>query len=94
MGTFVGIVLGWIVAMLAWLVFVIYASLRGTFLKHSAKLSNLVGVAAVVTFTTAIFGLLPTAIVFQFPMVLAPNFTVPLFMISHLFALVKMLDYP
>ena len=31
------------------------------------------------------------SIVFQFPMVLAPNFTVPLFMIAHLFALVKML---
>ena len=31
------------------------------------------------------------SIVFQFPMVLAPNFTVPLFMIAHLFALVKLL---
>ena len=30
------------------------------------------------------------SIVFQFPMVLAPNFTVPLFMIAHLFALVKL----
>jgi hypothetical protein len=28
-------------------------------------------------------------IVFQFPMVLAPNFTVPLFMLAHAFALVK-----
>ena len=32
-----------------------------------------------------------TSIVFQFPMVLAPNFTVPLFMIAHLFALVKLI---
>jgi hypothetical protein len=32
-----------------------------------------------------------TSIVFQFPMVLAPNMTVPLFMIAHLFALVKIL---
>ena len=31
------------------------------------------------------------SIVFEFPMVLAPNYTVPLFMIAHLFALVKML---
>ena len=31
------------------------------------------------------------SIVFQFPMVLAPNYTVPLFMIAHLFALVKLL---
>lgn len=30
-----------------------------------------------------------TSIVFQFPMVLAPNFTVPLFMLAHVFALVK-----
>ena len=32
-----------------------------------------------------------TSIVFQFPMVLAPTLTVPLFMIAHLFALVKLL---
>ena len=32
-----------------------------------------------------------TSIVFQFPMVLAPTFTVPLFMIAHLFALTKLL---
>ena len=31
------------------------------------------------------------SIVFQFPMVLAPNFTVPLFMHAHLIALVKLL---
>ena len=30
------------------------------------------------------------SIVFQFPMVLAPNFTVPLFMLAHSFALVKL----
>ncbi len=32
------------------------------------------------------------SIVFQYPMVLAPNLTVPLFMIAHLFALVKLLS--
>ena len=32
-----------------------------------------------------------TSIVFQFPMVLAPNLTVPLLMIAHLFALLKLL---
>ena len=187
--------------MLAWLAFASYAGTRGFFLKHSHRLSNLVGVAAVVTFGVAMFGLVPAAwegllsaarntsdlqlicihilrllaigtvikfihrelplhfvilgalpdflfaasavvfvvlgtngppdhslllawhligfsvfigpgvsmffsvpsplriyhnkpdasIVFQFPMVLAPNFTVPLFMIAHLFALVKLL---
>ncbi len=31
-----------------------------------------------------------TSLVFQFPMVLAPNFTVPLFALAHVFALVKL----
>ena len=31
-----------------------------------------------------------TSITFQFPMLLAPNFTVPLFMLAHSFALVKL----
>lgn len=31
-----------------------------------------------------------TSLVFQFPMLLAPNFTVPLFAVAHLFALVKL----
>ena len=31
------------------------------------------------------------SIVFMFPMLLAPNFTVPLFMLAHLFALVKLI---
>ena len=31
------------------------------------------------------------SLVFKFPMALAPNFTVPLFMIAHLFALTKLL---
>ncbi len=30
-----------------------------------------------------------TSLVFQFPMLLAPNFTVPLFMLAHLFAILK-----
>ncbi len=32
-----------------------------------------------------------SSIVFMFPMLLAPNFTVPLFMLAHLFALVKLI---
>ncbi len=201
--TFVGSVVAWIVVMLVWLAFVIFAGTRGFFLKHSERLSNLVGVAAVVTFGVAMFGLIPAAregllsaarntsdlqlisihilrllaigtvikfihrelplhfvilgstpdflfavsavvlaalgtngplshsflvawhfigfslftgagvsmffsvpsplriyhskpdasIVFQFPMVLAPTFTVPLFMIAHLFALAKLLAH-
>lgn len=31
-----------------------------------------------------------TSLVFRFPMLLAPNFTVPLFMLAHLFALTKL----
>ena len=58
---FVGTVAAWIVVMLAWLTFVIYAGLRGLFLKHSEILSNLIGVATVVTFAVAMFGLVPAA---------------------------------
>ena len=32
------------------------------------------------------------SIVFRFPMLLAPNFTVPLFMLAHAFALVKLTE--
>jgi hypothetical protein len=56
---FVGIVLVWIVAMLAWLALVILGDLRGFFLQHSNKLSNLVGVAIVVAFAVVMFGLIP-----------------------------------
>ena len=31
-----------------------------------------------------------TSLVFQFPMLLAPNFTVPLFALAHVFALVRL----
>ena len=34
-----------------------------------------------------------TSIVFKYPMLLAPNFTVPLFMIAHAFALVKLAHF-
>jgi hypothetical protein len=198
---FIAVVVAWIVGMLLWLALVINLSQRGFFLKHSERFSNLVGVAIVVTFAVAMFGIIPaarqglanaahhtsdlqliyihvlrllgigaivkfiqrelplhfvilgslpdilfalsavvvavlgasglldsnflivwhsigfsvfmgagismffsvpsplriyqmkpdTSIVFQFPMVLAPNLTVPLFMIAHLFALVKLL---
>lgn len=33
-----------------------------------------------------------TFIVFKYPMLLAPNFTVPLFMLAHAFALVKLFN--
>ena len=59
--TFIGIVAAWIVAMLAWLVMAIYLGTQGFFLKHSERLSNLIGVAAVVTFAVAMFGLIPAA---------------------------------
>lgn len=59
--TFVGIVTAWIVAMLAWLLMAIYLGTRGFFLKHSRAMSNLVGVAIVVTFAVAMFGLIPAA---------------------------------
>jgi hypothetical protein len=36
------------------------------------------------------YGSPDTSIVFRFPMLLAPNFTVPLFMLAHVFALVKL----
>ena len=198
---FVAVAVAWIVCMLIWLAWVINAGRRDFFLKHSERMSNLVGVTIVVAFAVAMFGIIPaawqglvsaahstsdlqliyihilrllsigsivkflhrelplhfvilgsipdflfavsavvlavlgangpfdpsflvawhligfsvffgagismffsvpsplriyhnkpdTSIVFQFPMVLAPNFTVPLFMIAHLFALVKLL---
>ncbi len=59
--TFIGIVAAWIVAMLAWLVMAIYLGTQGFFLKHSERLSNLIGVAAVVMFGVAMFGLIPAA---------------------------------
>ncbi|MEE9147787.1 MAG: hypothetical protein V3U27_10375 [Candidatus Tectomicrobia bacterium] len=33
---------------------------------------------------------LDTSLAFQFPVLLAPNFTVPLFALAHVFALVKL----
>ena len=56
---FIGIVVAWMVAMLAWMAFVILAGRRGLFLKYSGVFSNLNGVAAVVTFAVAVFGLIP-----------------------------------
>jgi len=46
----------WIVAMLAWMVLVIFAGSRGFFLKHTRWLSNLVGVLLVVAFASVLFG--------------------------------------
>jgi len=58
---FVGVVVVWIVAVLAWMAWVIQAGRRGFFLKHSRMLSNLVGFTIVVTFAVATFGLTPAA---------------------------------
>ena len=49
-------VVGWIVAMLAWLLVAIYLGMRGFFLTHTRWLSNLVGVVLVVLFGVALFG--------------------------------------
>ena len=46
----------WTVAMLAWMVLVIFAGTRGFFLKHTRWLSNLVGVVLVVVFAAVLFG--------------------------------------
>ena len=54
-------VIAWIVAMLGWLLLVIYAGRRGFFLKHTQWLSNLVGVVIVVAFATAVFVAIPSA---------------------------------
>lgn len=51
----------WIVAMLVWMVFVIFAGGRGFFLKHARWLSNLVGVTLVVVFPLALFGFIGVA---------------------------------
>ena len=59
--TFIGIVAAWTVIMLAWLALVSCAGKREFFLKQSERLSNLVGVAIVVTFAVAAFGLIPAA---------------------------------
>ena len=58
---YVATVVAWIVAMLAWLVIATYLGTQGFFLKHSERLSNLIGVAAVVTFGVVMFGLIPAA---------------------------------
>ncbi len=54
-------VVAWIVAMLGWLLLVIYAGRRGFFLTHTQWLSNLVGVVIVVAFATAVFVAIPSA---------------------------------
>ncbi len=51
----------WIVAMLGWLVLVIYGGRRGFFFKHTRWLSNLVGVVIVVAFATVLFEAVPAA---------------------------------
>lgn len=51
----------WIVVMLAWMVLVIFTGSRGFFLKHTRRLSNLVGVVLVVAFAAVLFGAIGVA---------------------------------
>jgi hypothetical protein len=54
-------VVAWIVAMLGWLVLVVYAGRRDFFLKNTRWLSNLAGVIIVVAFAAVLFGTIPAA---------------------------------
>ncbi len=54
-------VITWIVAMLAWLAFVIRVGRRGFFLRHTRQLSNLIGVTIVLAFPAALFSVIPAA---------------------------------
>ncbi len=58
---YVGVILFWVVSMLVWMVAVILAGKRGVFLQRTRYLSNLVGVAIVLTFAFLIFGVVPVA---------------------------------
>jgi len=65
------------------------------FLWHNIGFALFAGAGISMFFTMPsplhLFNSKPDAsIVFQFPMLLAPNFTVPLFMLAHAFALVKL----
>jgi len=50
----------WVALLLVWMVAVVIAGSRGVFLKHSKWFSNMIGIAAIITFSVALFGLLPT----------------------------------
>lgn len=54
-------VVGWFVALLAWMAWVIHGGRRGLFLKHTRWLSNLVGAVTVVAFSAALFMSVPGA---------------------------------
>ena len=58
---YVGVVLFWVVSMLVWMGAVILLGKRGFFLQRTRYLSNLVGVAAVLTFALLLFGAVPVA---------------------------------
>lgn len=52
---FVGTVVVWIVAMLAWMVLVIYLGRHGAFLRHTQRLSNLLGFFLVLALPAVLF---------------------------------------
>ncbi len=51
----------WIVGMLAWMALVIYFGSRGVFLKHTRRLSNLVGFLLVLAVAAVLFGAIGAA---------------------------------
>ena len=58
---FVGVVLIWVVGMLAWIGAVVLVGKRGVFLQRTRYLSNLVGVTVVLAFPFLLFGAVPVA---------------------------------
>ena len=58
---YVGVILLWVVSMLAWMIAVIFLGKRGFFLQWTGYLSNLIGITGVLTFAFLLFGVLPVA---------------------------------
>lgn len=58
---YVGVILFWVVSMLVWMGAVILLGKRGFFLQRTRYLSNLVGIAIVLTFAVLLFGVVPVA---------------------------------
>jgi len=82
-------------------VFVMFLASSGSVGHNFLVIWHLLGLSAFLGAGVAMFFSIPsplnifsskpdTTIVFQYPMLLAPNFTVPLFMLAHIFALVKL----
>ena len=56
---YIGIVIFWIISMLAWLGSASFMGMRGAYLRHTAYFSNLIGFASVIVFFTLIFCFIP-----------------------------------